>query len=100
MQRHAEREGERERQAEGEAGSTQGARHGTRSWISRITPQAAGGAKPLHHWGCPASIFFIGLCITVNFYTIYKLCPCHINELDNAWHFEKHADFKPFDHQF
>ena len=31
----------------------QEARCGTRSWVSRITPQAAGGAKPLHHRGCP-----------------------------------------------
>ena len=51
---HRERERERQRQAEGEAGSMQGARHGTRSWVSRITPQAEGGAKPLSHWGCPS----------------------------------------------
>ena len=51
------REGEREReadtQAEGEAGSVQGTRSGTRSQVSRITPWAAGGAKPLRHRGCP-----------------------------------------------
>ena len=29
----------------------QGARCGTRSWVSRITPWAAGGAKPLCHQG-------------------------------------------------
>ena len=29
------------------------ARCGTRSRVSRITPQAAGGAKPLCHRGCP-----------------------------------------------
>ena len=42
--------------AEGEAGSMQGARRGTRSRVSRITPRAEGGAKPLSHLGCPASI--------------------------------------------
>ena len=47
------REREAETQAEGEAGSTQGARHGTRFRVSRITPRAAGGAKPLRHGGCP-----------------------------------------------
>ena len=26
---------------------------GTRSRVSRIMPWAAGGAKPLHHWGFP-----------------------------------------------
>ena len=42
-----------ETQTEGEAGSMQGARCGTQSRVSRITPQAAGGAKPLRHRGCP-----------------------------------------------
>ena len=51
---HSERaKREAETQAEGEAGSTQEARCGTRSWVSRITPQAAGGAKLLRHRGCP-----------------------------------------------
>ena len=53
------REREAETQAEGEAGSTQGARRGTRSGASRITPQAAGGAKPLHHRGCPCILFLL-----------------------------------------
>ena len=35
----------------------QRARRGTRSPVSRITPRAAGGAKPLRHWGCPVSGF-------------------------------------------
>ena len=35
----------------------QGARCGTRFWVSRITPQAAGGAKLLCHWGCPRQNF-------------------------------------------
>ena len=48
-----EREREAETQAEGEAGSMQGARCGTRSSVSRITPWAAGGTKPLRHRGCP-----------------------------------------------
>ena len=44
---------EAETKAEGEAGSVQGARCETPSRVSRITPEAAGGAKPLHHQGCP-----------------------------------------------
>ena len=53
-QREREREErEAETQAEGRAGSMQGARRGTQSWVSRITPWAAGGAKPLRHRGCP-----------------------------------------------
>ena len=48
-----ERKREAETQAEGEAGSTQGAGFGTRSQVPRITPWAAGGAKPLRHQGCP-----------------------------------------------
>ena len=51
--RDTERERLRHTQAEGEAGSMQGALRGTRSWVPRITPWAAGGAKPLHHRGCP-----------------------------------------------
>ena len=51
--RDTEREREAETQAEGEAGSMQEAQRGTRSWVSRFTPWAAGGAKPLRHWGCP-----------------------------------------------
>ena len=31
----------------------QGPQRGTRSWVPRITPQAADSAKPLHHRGCP-----------------------------------------------
>ena len=31
----------------------QGTRRGTRSRVSRITPWAAGGTKPLCHRGCP-----------------------------------------------
>ena len=52
---HSFRESEREAetQAEREAGSMQGARRRTRSRVSRITPWAADGAKPLHHQGCP-----------------------------------------------
>uniref|UniRef100_A0A8P0PKT3 JAZF zinc finger 1 n=1 Tax=Canis lupus familiaris TaxID=9615 RepID=A0A8P0PKT3_CANLF len=60
-EREREREREAETQAEGGAGSTQGARRGTRSRVSRITPRAEGGAKPLGHPGCPKegpSLFF------------------------------------------
>ena len=44
---------EAETQAEGEAVSKQWAQRGTRSWDSRITTWAKGGAKPLSHPGCP-----------------------------------------------
>ena len=40
-------------QVEGEAGSLQGAQRGTQSRVSRITPWAEGGAKPLSHLSCP-----------------------------------------------
>ena len=56
---HRHREKEAQTQAEGEAGSMQGARCGTRSRVPRITPQVAGGAKPLRHRGCPRSTFLI-----------------------------------------
>ena len=46
-----------ETQAEEEAGSIQGARRGTQSRVPRITPRAAGGAKPLCHGGCPIITF-------------------------------------------
>ena len=36
-----------------------GARRGTQPWVSRITPRAAGGAKPLRHRGCPKVYLFI-----------------------------------------
>ena len=52
-EKEREREREAETQAEGEAGSIQGAQHGTPSRVSRITPWAEGGAKPLSHQGCP-----------------------------------------------
>ena len=51
-------EREAETQAEGEAGSMQGVRRGTRPQVSRITPWAEGGAKPLSHSGCPILLFF------------------------------------------
>ena len=50
-------ERETDTQAEGEAVSMQGARCGTWSWVSRITPWAEGGAKPLSHPGCPTISF-------------------------------------------
>ena len=53
-----EREWEAEIQAEGEAGSMQGGQHRTRSRVSRITPQAAGSAKPLRCRGCPRFYLF------------------------------------------
>ena len=58
-----ERERERQRHRQGEAGPMQGARCGTRFRVSRITPWAEGGAKPLSHPGCPdphflSSVFF------------------------------------------
>ena len=55
---HSERaKREAETQVEGEAGCVQEARCGTRSWVSRITPQAAGGTKALRHRGCPIYLF-------------------------------------------
>ena len=56
-ERHTQREKETKTQAEGEAGSMQGAWRGTRSRVSRITPWAEGGAKPLRHPGCPRFLF-------------------------------------------
>ena len=41
------------REREREVGSMQEARHGTRSQVSKITPWAKGGTKPLSHRGCP-----------------------------------------------
>ena len=58
---HTEREREAETQAEGEAGSMQGARRGTQSWVSRITPWAEGGTKPLSHPGCPLHPFSVSV---------------------------------------
>ena len=46
------RDRERHTQAEREAGSMKEARCGTRSPVSRITPQTEGSAKPLSHPGC------------------------------------------------
>ena len=45
--------------------SVQGAQRGTRSEVFRITPWAAGGAKPLCHGGCPSKALFI--------FNVYKL---------------------------
>ena len=56
--RDTERKREAETQAEGEAGSMQGAQNGTRFRVSRITPCAEGGAKPLSHPGSPDVIIF------------------------------------------
>ena len=48
---------EKERtQAEEEVGSLQGAQCETQSWVSKITPWAEGGAKPLSHLGCPVYV--------------------------------------------
>ena len=51
-ERHRDRERQRHRQR-GETGPMQGAQHGTLSRVSRVTPWAEGGAKPLSHQGCP-----------------------------------------------
>ena len=56
-----QREREAETQAEGEAGSLQGAQRGTGSLVSRITPQAKGGAKPLGHRAVPKILFLSNL---------------------------------------
>ena len=61
---HRDRERETDRQAEGEAGSMQGAGGGTGFLVSRITPLAAGGAKPLRPRGCPHyTLVFVGFLI-------------------------------------
>ena len=59
--RDTEKERGAETQAEGEADSMQGAGCGTPSRVSRITPWAESGAKPLSHPGCPLS------CLKQNF---------------------------------
>ena len=75
-------ERERETQAEGGAGSVQGARRGTRSRVSRITPWAEGGAKPLSHPGCPGVFFKIpeevtaGLCLLVLLVNYFGVTVC------------------------
>ena len=60
-----ERERETETQAEGEAGSMQGAWRGTWSRVSRITPWAEDGAKPLSHPGCPNIFYLVAFDILV-----------------------------------
>ena len=44
----------------------QGARRGTRSQVSRVTPWAAGGAKPLSHPGCLDILFYVH-CLFISF---------------------------------
>ena len=51
-------EREAETQAEGEAGSRQGAGRGTQSRVSRTTPWAEAGAKPLGPPGLPQVVPF------------------------------------------
>ena len=59
--------------AEGEAGSPQGAWHGTPSLVSRITPLAEGGTKPLSHLGCLRGKFKknLSLCFRVEEVTAF-----------------------------
>ena len=58
-----ERQRERDRDTEGEVGSMQEAPCGTRSWVSRTTPGAEGGAKPLSHLGCPIYTMLFGILV-------------------------------------
>ena len=60
LMRDTEQEREAETQAEGEAGSMQGAQNWTRSRVFKITPWAAGGAKPMRHRACPHLWFWHG----------------------------------------
>ena len=63
-----ETQSERERGRDtgrGEAGSMQGARCGTQSRVSRITPWAAGCTKPLHHRGCPRTVYLRPNCFSI-----------------------------------
>ena len=72
-----------ETQAEGEAGSMHRAWRGTRSRISRITPWAAGGAKPLRHRGCLIFSFlwpFLSFS-SLNYFEEYRSGPLHIVHL-------------------
>ena len=76
-------EREAETQGEGETGSMQGAQCGTWSRIPRITPQAAGGAKPPRHQGCPLTVISEqNLYLLINYKPIhFPLTPniCHAN---------------------
>ena len=54
----------------------QGARCGTRSRVSRVTPQAAGGAKPLRHRGCPPVCLSILSCFPSASLPLLGLLPC------------------------
>ena len=56
-ERERERERQRHRQREKQAPCREPQRR-IQSRVSRITPWAAGGAKPLGHPGCPSSFFF------------------------------------------
>ena len=58
--RDTERERERERQRHRQREKQAPCREpdvGLDPGVSRITPWAAGGAKPLCHWGCPDNYF-------------------------------------------
>ena len=61
--RETHRERQRHRQREKQAPCREACR-GTRSWVSRITPWAEGGTKPLSHQGCPLlwSLVRLGHC--------------------------------------
>ena len=71
---------EAETQAEGETCYPQGAQHGIRSWVSRITPWAEGGAKPLSHLGCHYKNIFKS---TYNIFSNY-LSNCNCNFYDSG----------------
>ena len=49
----------------------QGARPGTPSLVSRITPWAEGGVKPLSHPGCPSVLHFVVVVFTLVVYFLY-----------------------------
>ena len=88
-------EGEREREAEGEAGSMQGAWHGTQSQVSRITPWAEGGAKPLSHLGWPLPSTLKPILLQLSLYhctkTALSRCPVVSTWIGSFWH--SHSSF-------
>ena len=51
--RERERERQKHRQREKQAPCREPDVGLDPAWVSRITPWAEGGAKPLSHWGCP-----------------------------------------------
>ena len=84
---------EAETQAEGEAGSLQGARPGTQSLVSRFTPWAEGGAKPLSYLGCPIISY-------LNFYVFFEGIFTHLTTWPSDFYIYTYAYFDYIDFIF